>query len=65
MLATEKLQRPVANTGACRPACPNCGRPMHLARITSQAGGLPDVRTYGCGECGVWATKAAGDDQAD
>jgi len=42
-----------------RPACPNCGRPMHLTRSMPRAAGAPDLPTYKCGECGVWASKAA------
>jgi hypothetical protein len=31
---------------------------MHLTRITSETGGLSPLRTYSCGECGVWVTEA-------
>jgi len=62
MLASESV-RPVGIAASDpvkhRPVCPNCGRPMHLTRITPRSGGLTDLRTYGCGECGVWATQAA------
>jgi len=61
MLASE-LMRPAGDQVKLRPACPNCGRPMHLTRSTPRAGGLPELLTYGCGECGVWATKAADDE---
>jgi DNA-directed RNA polymerase subunit M/transcription elongation factor TFIIS len=65
MLASE-LMRPVGDLVGeqikHRPACPNCGRSMHLTRTTPRSGGLPDVRTYKCGECGVWATTAADDE---
>ncbi|MBV1697462.1 MAG: hypothetical protein KGK33_14485 [Hyphomicrobiales bacterium] len=45
-----------------RPLCPNCGRPMHVSRTTAKgAGGQPALRTYGCGECGVWVTEATND----
>jgi ribosomal protein S27AE len=58
MLAIQGLMRPVGDHIAARPACPNCGRPMHLTRHTPGTGGLADLRTYGCGECGVWVTEA-------
>jgi ribosomal protein S27AE len=58
MLAIEGLARRASERITVRPACPNCGRPMYLARSTARAG-LPDLRTYGCGECGVWLTEAA------
>lgn len=44
-----------------RPACPNCGRPMHLSRNALLPGVLPDLRRYSCGECGVSATEAVDD----
>lgn len=65
MLTTENVMRPVVNRIAGRPLCPNCGRPMHLTRMTPATGSVPDLRTYGCGECGVWLTEAAGDGPAD
>ena len=34
---------------------------MHVSRTTKGAGGQPALRTYGCGECGVWVTEAAND----
>jgi hypothetical protein len=62
MFAIQQVQS-ARETLTTTPACPNCGRPMHLARITRGAGGAQDVRTFGCGECGVWTTEAAGDDR--
>jgi len=65
MLASEQMRPfgdPVGDRIKHRPACPNCGRPMHLIRTTPRAGGLSDLRTYSCGECGVGATLAADDD---
>lgn len=41
------------------PLCPNCGRPMHISRTITGKGEQPALRTYGCGECGVWITEAA------
>jgi hypothetical protein len=63
MLVTQSMMQPVSNRLGCRPLCPNCGRPMHLARITPGTDGLADVHTFGCGECGVWATEAAKGDE--
>lgn len=57
---TESVPAPVGH-GLVRPLCPNCGRPMHLSRISSGTGSRPDIRTFGCGECGVWVTEAAND----
>jgi len=48
-------ERPVVS----RPLCPNCGRPMHLDRVTPRTGGLPELRSFKCGECGLWANEAA------
>lgn len=61
MLAINELAPVNGGTGMTRPLCPNCGRPMHLSRISPRAGGQPDVRTFGCGECGVWLTEATDD----
>jgi hypothetical protein len=63
MLATQGLVPTVA--GRIRPACPNCGRSMHLSRITAATDALPDLRTFRCGECGVWLTEAADDGLVD
>jgi hypothetical protein len=59
MLAMEELTQPICEQIGGRPACPNCGRSMHLTRIAPRASGLPDLKTYNCGECGVWLTAAA------
>jgi transposase-like protein len=40
------------------PACPSCGRALRLSRVTPGTGGLADLRTYACRECGVWVTEA-------
>jgi hypothetical protein len=64
MLARELMAvgDPVGNQIKHRPVCANCGRPMYLARTTPRSEGLSDLRTYSCGECGVWTTKAADDE---
>jgi hypothetical protein len=61
MLALQDSSRPVRNPGTARPACLNCGRPMHLARTLPRTGGLPDLQIYSCGECGVSLAEADGD----
>jgi ribosomal protein S27AE len=59
MLAIENSAQLSARPVTARPACPNCGRSMHLARTAPQPGGLADQRVYRCGECGVWQTEEA------
>ena len=63
MLALRELTAAKASTpaGIARPLCPNCGRQMHLNRISNGSGGRPDLHTFGCGECGVWVTEASDD----
>ena len=61
MLAFQEAKRSVGNHTIVRPPCPNCGRSMHLTRTTPRTGGLADLRTFSCGECGVWSTEAAND----
>jgi hypothetical protein len=39
--------------------CPNCGRTMQLTRATAHTGGIPELRNYGCAECGLWTTEDA------
>jgi predicted RNA-binding Zn-ribbon protein involved in translation (DUF1610 family) len=58
MLEIQETMWPVGGHITVRPACPNCGRSMHLTRIKLGTGGLPDMGTFNCGECGVWVTKA-------
>jgi hypothetical protein len=43
--------------GQMQSACPSCGKPLRITRITPRPGG--DLRTYGCQQCGVWLTEAA------
>jgi predicted RNA-binding Zn-ribbon protein involved in translation (DUF1610 family) len=57
MLAVETFTRPVGDHVTVRPVCPNCGRSMHLARITLGTAGLPDLGSFNCGECGVSVTE--------
>jgi hypothetical protein len=61
MLGIHELTRTGSEGVTARPLCPNCGRPMHVSRTTKSTGGQPALRTYGCGECGVWVTEAASD----
>lgn len=59
MMLTQESLRPIGDAVTARPLCPNCGRPMHLSRTAPRSGGLADLLTYRCGECGVWLTEAA------
>ena len=34
------------------PDCPTCGARMALARVTPKLGGLPELHTFRCEECG-------------
>jgi len=43
------------------PRCPNCGRPMTLARVTPRVGGLPELRTFVCRICRITMTVADGE----
>ena len=61
MLAIQNLLRPAAHPLTAGPACPNCGRSMHLARIAPRSEGLPDIHIFRCGECGVSLAEAADD----
>lgn len=61
MLEMQNLLRPPGNPITAGPACPNCGRSMHLARIAPRSEGLSDLRIYRCGECGVSLVEAADD----
>jgi len=64
MLVVQNLSRPVGDPITAGPACPNCGRSMHLARIAPRPEGLTELRVYRCGECGVSLTQAADDGAA-
>ncbi len=61
MLGIDELTKSGSDVVAARPLCMNCGRPMHVSRTAKGIGGQLDLRTYGCGECGVWVTEAAND----
>ncbi len=41
------------------PICPHCGKPMRLARTIPGIGGLPELYTFSCRECGTAVTQAA------
>ena len=58
MLAREYPQLS-GNYATVLPPCPNCGRPMHLARTIPGWGGLPDSCVFKCGECAVGVTISA------
>jgi transposase-like protein len=64
MLVMQNLSRPAGDAIAAGPACPNCGRSMHLARIAPRPEGLTELRVYRCGECGVSLTQTADDGSA-
>jgi hypothetical protein len=64
MLVLQNLLRPAGNPITAGPACPNCGRSMHLARSAPRPEGLSDLRVYRCGECGVSLVEAADDSAA-
>jgi hypothetical protein len=34
---------------------------MHLKRTSKAADSLPELRTFACGECGIYVTQAAND----
>jgi hypothetical protein len=59
MLAIREYAQTDSKTMPIRPLCPNCGRSMHLTRSAQRPCGLPDLQTFGCGECAVWVTEAA------
>ncbi len=65
MAAMQETIRSVGRHIVGRPLCPNCGRSMHLTRITPATIGVPGLRTYGCGECGVWVTEAVRGGEVD
>jgi predicted RNA-binding Zn-ribbon protein involved in translation (DUF1610 family) len=64
MLAIQGSLRARGESVAARPACPNCGRSMHLLRSIERNGGLSPLKTYRCGECGVSVTNSAADGSA-
>ncbi len=61
MLVMQNLSRPAGNPIKASPACPNCGRSMHLSRIAPQPGGSAASHIFRCGECGVSLIEAADD----
>jgi transposase-like protein len=59
MIAMQESTLPMNNLARVQPACPNCGRPMHLVRTAPRANGLADLNIFKCGECAVWLTESA------
>jgi transposase-like protein len=43
------------------PMCPNCGRPMKLARVTPRLGGLPELQSFECRPCSITLTEVVED----
>jgi hypothetical protein len=39
------------------PRCLRCAQPMKFVRRTLRFGGLPDLYTFECRECGEWHTE--------
>jgi len=39
------------------PDCPNCSKPMALARTWPRLGGLPEMGTFGCKRCSIVFTE--------
>jgi hypothetical protein len=64
MLVMQNLSRPSREPIKTGPACPSCGRSMHLARLAPRPDGLTELRIYRCGECGVSLAEAADDSAA-
>jgi ribosomal protein L37AE/L43A len=64
MLVMQNSTRPAGDPIAAEPACPNCGRSMHLARIAPRPEGDAELRIYRCGECGVSLAESADDRSA-
>ena len=42
--------------------CPNCGRTMQLFRSAAHTGGISEIRSFGCAECGLWTSDFGGDE---
>lgn len=58
MSTMQMLTQAIGDDSILAPACPSCGRALRLSRIMPGTGGLADLRTYACRECGVWVTEA-------
>ncbi|MGA7791077.1 MAG: hypothetical protein WCA56_23240 [Xanthobacteraceae bacterium] len=61
MYALHEPQRYVREPLDVPHPCPNCGRTMQLTRGTAHTGGISDVQSYGCAECGIWTVETAND----
>lgn len=44
-------------TDQATPHCPDCGKPMLPARSVPRLGGLPELRTFKCENCGAVVTE--------
>lgn len=64
MVIMQNSTRPAGRSIAAGPACPSCGRAMHLARIAPRQQERAELRVYRCGECGVSLSEAADEDRA-
>ena len=45
------------HTSAELPHCPNCTKPMVLARSWPRLGGLPEMKTFECKRCSIVFTE--------
>lgn len=52
--ARETIQPFQQQTWAQPNPCPSCGRTMQLTKST---GGIAEIRSYGCAECGLWTME--------
>jgi hypothetical protein len=44
------------------PTCPNCQKPMTLARVAPKVGALPEMETFKCGDCAEVLTRIEGEE---
>jgi predicted RNA-binding Zn-ribbon protein involved in translation (DUF1610 family) len=41
------------NTNDATLRCPHCGKPMQFMQLIRKQGGLPELRTFVCENCGI------------